>query len=263
MNVTTKIGVAALVVISLVAALAFANWRRRISRGAAPPAQAVIVRDRSDSQLGGCDRVAGMSQELIAAFPFTDGSAIALFVTGDDRTAGEPVLALAVEVPTTKRVIEGKSVVTVRRAALVEKLREACRAAGQTTQSPIYLAVRRAVEYARAHGCDGRNECVVYVQSDLEELSEKSVRDSIRKAPNTHRRNIAPLPTRIDNKGIDVKICGLAETAGTVESSDKRRTLTPKHDAQRADEIVNVWQKLFTNPNHVVFNSHCPKASDD
>ncbi len=263
MQSTTKIALASALVFSLIAAIAFGRWRHRISRGAATPAQAVIVRDRSDSQRGGCDRVAGMSQELIDTLPFTDGSAIAFIVTGDNSTAGEPVLVAALGVPTSKRVTEGKSIVIQRQQALVQKLREGCREAGQTKQSPIYLAIRRAVEYARAHGCDGRNQCVVYVQSDLEELSERSIRDSISGSGPAERRNRLLLPTSIDNNGIDVKICGLAETAGTVETAGDRRTLTPKHDARRADEIVRIWRKLFTDPNRVGFNSHCPKAIDD
>ena len=262
MKTTTKIAVAAGLLITTVGLVGFGTWRYRISRGAAAAAQAVIVRDRSDSQLGGCDGVAGMTRELIDSFPFGTGSQVGLMITGDAATAGEPVLVVALDVPVSKRVTEGKGMVVERQQALVEKFKQGCRNAGQTSQSPVYLSIRRAVEYLRAHGCDGRNRCVVYVQSDLEELSEKGIRDYVDRSARTDARYRVSLPTQIDNSGIEVKICGLSETAGAAEVAGKRKTLTPQHDARRVDVLTDVWRQLFSDPSRVAFNSHCPKANE-
>ncbi|HXQ37508.1 MAG TPA: hypothetical protein VN843_26085, partial [Anaerolineales bacterium] len=145
--------------------------------------------------------------------------------------------------------------------ALLDRVRHRCEESAQTKQSPIYLAIRRAVEYLRAHGCDDRNNCLVYVQSDLEELSEKSIKDAIDGSHKSdHKGRALTLPARIDNTGIGVRICGLAETTGTIRIGNRRQTFTPSHNAERVDRIRSVWEKLFTQPNLVQFSSHCPKA---
>jgi hypothetical protein len=261
MKNTTRIIVgSALALLVLAGAITFGTWRYEKYRHMPPAAQAVILRDRSDSYLSGCADTAAMGQELVDSPFFGKGSAIALMVTGDDSTAGEPVLLAALEVPTTQRVVEGRSAIKQRQQGLLDKIRERCVAAGQTKRSPIYIAIRRAVEYLRAHGCDGRSQCTVYVQSDLEELSETSIKEVL-SGGSSNRKTLSALPTPIENRGIDVKICGLSETAGAIEvDKRKQRVLTPNHDAQRADRIHSVWEELFTDPTRVVFNSHCPKG---
>ena len=259
MKTTSKIAIGIGLLLVTVVCFGFGMWRYRISRDAVSVAQAVIIRDRSDSQLSGCDGVAGIARELLDTVPFGDGSKIALMVTGDTSTAGEPQLMTSLDVPVSKRVSEGRSIFIQQQHALTTKLRDSCRSAGQTTQSPIYLGVRRAIEHMRAQGCNGRNTCVVYVQSDLEELSEKSIRDSV---AHPARSQQTSLPTLIQNQGIDVKICGLSETAGIAEIAGKRKVLTPQRDAKRADLLTSVWQKLFTDPTRVTFNSHCPRTNE-
>lgn len=259
MKNTTRIIVgSAVALLVLAGAITFGTWRYEKYRHMPPPAQAVILRDRSDSNLSGCDNTAAMGQELILSLPFGKGSAIALMATGDDSTAGEPVLLDVLEVPTTQRVMEGRSTITQRQQALVEKIKARCVEAGQTKQSPIYMAIRRAVEYERAHGCDGLNKCTVYVQSDLEELSEKNIKEVLNGHAPSSRKML--LPTPIDNRGIDITICGLSETAGRTEvDKPKTRTLTPRHDAERVDRIRSTWEQLFSERQRVIFNSHCPK----
>jgi hypothetical protein len=241
---------------------AFGLWRYYKYRHNLPPPQGVLLRDRSDSILGSCGDLAAMAREMLASSQFEPGSSLALMVTGDDATAGEPVLLDSFELPVTRRVIEGRSKNAQRQQELVDKLIARCEQSGQTKKSPIYLAIRRATEYLHAQGCQPGSSCWLYVQSDLEELAEKRIRDQINGAPVTFKKTSdAPeLPTAIDNTGINVTICGLAETSGTTGAgSRKRQTLTSNHDAQRADRIRSVWGSLFTDPQRVKFSPACPK----
>jgi hypothetical protein len=251
-----------LTLLGLAGVITFGVWRYDKYRHTAPPLKAALVRDRSDSTLSGCSELAAMGNELLVSLPFGEGSTIAVMVTGDDSTASEPVLLDVLEVPITKRVTEGRSIIAQKQQALLGRIKERCKEAGETKQSPIYLAIRRAVEYLRAQGCDGRTKCKVFVQSDLEELSEKSIKQLLTEPTRRDQKTQTPLlPTPIDNVGIDLMICGLSETAGDSPIEGKKRTLTPKHDAQRADRIRAVWEKLFTDAKRVGFNSFCPKET--
>lgn len=262
-NIMRLLIACALAIIIVSGLVAFGMWRYNKYRHLPPPAHAVLLRDRSDSGLGSCDNLAAMGRELLASSLFAAGSTIAIMETGDNSTAGEPVLLDVLEVPVTQRVIEGRSRNAQRQQELLDQIKVRCEEAGQTNQSPIYMAIRRAIEHLRARGCDGRSNCILYVQSDLEEMSERRIRELLNQTPQPVRRtsSIVPqLPTPINNAGINVRICGLSETVGTVEvGSDRRRTFTPMHDAQRADRIRQVWEGLFSDPQHVIFNSHCPR----
>jgi hypothetical protein len=239
----------------------FGSWRYRKYRQTPSPMHAVVLRDRSDSDVSACSDLVAMGKELLVTSPFVANSTIAVMVTGDDSTAGEPVLLDVLDVPTSQRVMEGRSAITQRQQALLDRIKQRCEEARQTNQSPIYMAIRRAVEYLHAHGCDARNTCVVYVQSDLEELSEKSIKELLNGGSRSGRKPLTPqLPARIDNVGIAVRICGLSETTGTIRVGNRQRTLTPTHDAQRVDRIRSVWEKLFTQSDLVEFSSHCPKV---
>jgi hypothetical protein len=251
-----------LAAITLTALGAFAVWRYEKYRQLPPPAQAVVLRDPSDSGLGGCNEMTAMANELLSSNLFGPGSAIAVMTTGDSTTAQEPVLLDTLEIPTSQRITEGRAKIAEMQKELLAKVKEQCERKGQTKESPIYLGMRRATEYLRAKGCDGRQNCILYVQSDLEELSEPKVKELLKETSTEKKKTIteAQLPALIDNTGIKVTICGISETTGTINSnSGKKQTFTPKRDGLRADRITEVWSKLFTNPQTVTFNTHCPK----
>jgi hypothetical protein len=251
-----------LAALTLTALGAFAVWRYEKYRQLPPPAQAVLLRDPSDSGLGGCSELTAMAGELLSSNLLGSGSAIALMTTGDSSTAQEPVLLGSLEIPTSQRISEGRGKITEMQKQLLAKVTEQCERRGQTKESPIYLGMRRSAEYLRAKGCDGRQTCILYVQSDLEELSEPKVKELLKEVSPEKEKTIseAQLPMPIDNAGIKVMICGISETTGTVNSkSGKQQTFTSKRDGRRADRIKEVWSKLFTNPQTVTFNTHCPK----
>lgn len=248
----------------LAGAAAFGWWRYDKYRHAPPPPQGLLLLDRSDSILGGCDDVSAMAREMLASSRFEPGSSIGLMVTGDDSTAGEPVLLGTFEVPVTRRVVEGRAKGVQQQRDLIDRVKSRCEESPQTKRSPIYMAVRRASEYLRSRGCKSGSSCWLYLKSDLEELSEGRIRDLIEGAPGRVRKasdNTSQLPTLIDNAGINVSVCGLSETAGAPVSGGGRRTiLTPIRDARRADRIRSVWEQLFSDPPRVSFSPSCPKG---
>jgi heat shock protein HslJ len=252
-----------LAVVGLTALVAFAVWRYDKYRQLPPPAQAVLLRDPSDSGLGGCNEFTAMAGELLSSNLLGSGSAIAVMTTGDSSTAQEPVLLDSLEIPTSPRISEGRAKIADKQKELLAKVKEQCERKGQTKESPIYLGMRRATEYLRAKGCNGKQDCILYVQSDLEELSEPKIKELLKENSLSGKKQSAmetQLPLLIDNAGINVKICGISETTGTItNSSGKQQTFTSKRDGRRADRITEVWTKLFTNPQMVTFNTHCPK----
>lgn len=251
-----------LAAMTLTALGAFAVWRYEKYRQLPSPAQAVLLRDSSDSGLGGCNELTAMAGELLSSNLLGSGSAIALMTTGDSSTAQEPVLLDSLEIPTSQRISEGRGKIAEMQKGLLAKVTEQCERKGQTKESPIYLGMRRATEYLRAKGCDGRQTCILYVQSDLEELSESKVKELLKEVSSEKKKTIteAQLPMPIDNAGIKVTICGISETTGTINSkSGKQQTYTLTRDGRRADRIKEVWSKLFINPQTVTFNTHCPK----
>lgn len=252
-----------LAAVTLTALVAFAVWRYEKYRQLPPPAQAVLLRDPSDSGLGGCNEFTAMAGELLSSNLLGSGSAIAVMTTGDSSTAQEPVLLGSFEIPTTQRISEGRAKIAEMQKDLLDKVKQQCEQKGITKESPIYLGMRRAAEYLRAKGCDGRQDCILYVQSDLEELSEPNIKELLKENSLSAKKKTATetqLPLPIDNAGIKVKICGISETTGTItNSSGKQQTFTPKRDGRRADRITEVWTKLFTNPQMVTFDTHCPK----
>lgn len=246
-----------------IGAITFGVWRYIEYRHAPPAPQGAILRDRSDSNSGGCEDFMAMGRDLLSSFEFKKGSSIAVMVSGDDRTADEPVLIGSFDVPLSQRVVDGRSKLAQQQQDLLGAVKRKCIEAGQADRSPVYMAIRRSVEYLHAKGCDGRSPCVLYVQSDLEEMSEKGIKELLNgsvAAVNTAQALSLPKP--IDNSGIEVRICGLSETSGTAHSANgKQRRFTPRHGAQRADRLQSIWEKLFTLPQGVSFNSHCPKGT--
>lgn len=260
-NTLLLVAAAVLSLAVLTVVIVFGAWRYSEYRHASAPLQGALLRDRSDSNLGGCDGLAAMAKEVLDTTNFQAGSSIAVMATGDDMSAGEPVLLDTIEVPVTTKVIEGRAKNLEQRKALIEQVRSRCRESGQTERSPIYMGIRRAVEYLRAKGCDGRSSCVLYVQSDLEELSERGIRELINTpAPTKKVGGVEQIPARIDNSGINVRICGLAETSGSKAApGGGRRPLTPPRDARRADRVLEIWSQVFTDQQRVSFNPLCPK----
>lgn len=230
-------------------------WRYQVA-GKIHPSHAVIVRDRSDSVLNGCDCTIALVKRAFADPHIGAGSTITVTVTGDSATANEPKMLSSIKVPVSRQVLEGRDAVVQQREKLLSDLNTQCEKEVQTKVSPIFIAVKRATEHLRSIGCGIDSNCVVYVQSDLEETGDQQIRAAI----DNRTGDKQSLPQQINNDGINIVVYGVAETSGDiVDANGKVRRLTKAHDPQRTDRIKSVWNSLFTNPEGVTFDPYCPK----
>jgi len=232
----------------------FVGWRVHVHANQSPT-HAAIVFDPSLSHPEGCQYLVGLAEQSFRANAVSKGSTLAVFVLGDASTANEPWLLGRYSFPVTNKVLEGKTASTRRQAELLNDIQHKCETIRRTSISPIFLGVKQAVADLRAHGCSAASHCPLFVDSDLEENAEKSIKDTLTRARNTK----LALPALLDNQGVDVSFCSLAVTAGRIVKPSGRETqrASPR-DSGRDDRIRNVWRSLFTQPDMVKFEPYCP-----
>jgi hypothetical protein len=203
------------------ALFAFAYWRYTVSRHARPSSYVVILHDTSDSTPEGCGRVIGLAERVLRSPDFDHISTITVLATGDETTANEPRLLGEFRIPEIRRVIEGKRAEARQQNELFSNLRSRCEGTSQTTVSPIFLGVKRGVERLRSiKSSDDRR--LLIVQTDGEETSDLQIKRALDEAPGAKLR----LPTAIQNDGVHVVLCGLAETLGEVKGADGKMSGT-------------------------------------
>jgi hypothetical protein len=242
-----------LTTICLAAVIAVGLWRYHVA-GKSRSAHAVIVRDRSDSVLGGCDCTAALITRAFSDPRTGAGSTVTITTTGDEASAGEPRLLASVEIPRNRQALEGRESAGQQRQKLIEDIKAKCEKIPQTKVSPILIAIKRAVEHLRGLGCSPDSGCVVYVQTDLEETGDPQVKVAL----NHQRQPHQTLPTPVNNDGISVVLSGIAETVGVSKASKgKSKALTRTRDTGRAGRIESVWRSLFTSPDRVTFEPYC------
>jgi len=234
--------------------LGFVGWRAYH-----PPISGVapsigVVGDRSMSMLDACRSEGGQVKRALALPGLTKSSVLFVSTTGDDSTRGEPREVARLAGFKAKRAMESPASAERKERALIRKLVEQCNTLPQATITPIFLAIRRAIEQLRAMGCGAGVGCYLFVQSDLRENVDPAIRRAL-----AARRPAATLPAPIANAGIPVNICGPAETTGGADAREGRHA-GRFHDAEDADRIVAVWRRLFTAPDLVTFEPHCPKT---
>ncbi|MGH9825724.1 MAG: hypothetical protein ACREDR_21050 [Blastocatellia bacterium] len=216
-------------------------------------AHAVIVRDSSDSVRSGCDCTAALVKRAFTDPHIEPGSTVTVTLTGDASTANEPRLLASLTVPTTRQVMDGRDAAVRQRDKLIDDIKTQCEKAPSTTVSPIFLSLQRAVQQLRALGCGPDSNCTVYAQTDLEENGDRGIELAL-KGGDLQKQ---ALPKPIDNTGINVIIAGVSETGGQTTTTRGLRPLTKPHDAERADRIRSVWERLFTDRNRLVFEPYC------
>ena len=224
-----------------------------VGAGKTHPTHAVILRDPSDSVRSGCDCTTALIKRAFADPNIALGSTVTLTVTGDLSTANEPQMLASVEVPTTRQVMHGREATATQRDKLIEQINGACQKAIRTKSSPIFLALARAVQHLHNLGCGPNSGCTVYAQTDLEENTEQRIKHALDRAASEKE----PLPAPIDNTGINVVITGIADTIGITTEPRLPKQLTRPRDPDRAARLRSVWQKLFTDPQRVVFEPYC------
>jgi len=247
----------AVVVVVVVALAGVAVYRAKQPSAKETASHAVIIRDRSDSTTAGCAAIGGLAREYLQTGYADRFSSIIAFATGDARSNDEPVELARLTGIRKESVKDVHKARDRRDDALVEELVGRCEELGNTDRSPIYLALRRGLEELLVLGCHEGTNCAVYLQSDMAENGESGLRKALLGTRD------AALPTPIDNRGIRVHVCGIAETSGPTDGKGKVVSERKARGAKRADITPSVWRRIFTAPNLVTFEPHCPKAESN
>jgi len=183
------------------------------------------------------------------------GSTLTVLVIGDEAAASEPWQLGTYSIPTTRKVLEGRTANSRRRQDVLRDILNKCQAVLRTTVSPIFLGVKQAVADLRAHGCREISHCQLRVNSDLEENVEPSIKKSLNRT--TEGKPILLSP--VENQGIDVAFCGLAVTTGRLVDSSRGFRKAPPRTPAREDRLREIWRSLFIKPAVVTFEPYCPK----
>ncbi|MFN0278664.1 MAG: hypothetical protein ACKVRN_08680 [Pyrinomonadaceae bacterium] len=221
-----------------------------------PPAvsHSFVLGDISDSMPDGCSSLAALSKRAIESPDMQQGSTVTVAVTGDDTTANEPKTLGTYPVPTSIKAVEGTKVLGQKRNELLEKITGKCAGVSALNKSSIFLGIKNGVEQLRSQNCNEKNRCSVFVKSDLQETADKKIEAAL----SGNKAAMSHLPTPINNEGISITICGIAETRGLVKEQDgKSRRMTQNRTGERSDLIRDVWGRLFTTPALVSFSAFC------
>ncbi len=243
-----------LILLVCASAAAFVGWRVHAMSGATVNHFA-ILEDPSTSYTGECEAAIGSAEEILHSPGASLRSKLIFLALGDSLTANEPRELGKYDLPISRKVIEGERTKERHEAALVEKISRACRSVRPTAISPIFLGVKQALADLKTAGCAKGSDCKLWVNSDLEENVEPSIRSRI-----NHVGGRGSLPAALDNEGIGVTFCGYASTAGRVldPTGNEKRGFGARSPA-REDRMQNVWRSLFVNAEHVRFEPYCPK----
>lgn len=216
-----------------------------------------VINDLSDSMPahGGCNVVVGLVERALSNEAVARGSTISVYGTGSPSTAMEPVSILTAEIPTSRRVMEGKAAAEVKRKGLLDKVSASCKnvTGSISRSSPIYLAVRRGLEQLHAVGCNEIGSCHLLVRTDGEETEESWLKMAVK----TGKLPKHGQPSPLDNRGVKVVMCGLSETRGEVAVGKAKRRFTPKRNSHAADALTAAWRKVFVEPGSVTFEPTC------
>jgi len=235
-------------------------WLSRPSTSV-PPAHIALVLDASDSmqENAGQQAVLGLLKGGLRVPGIKKGSKLFVSVVGGPATAMEPVAVASMDIPVSNRVMEGRGAVEKERRELVSKvLEEYSSKAIETKCTPVFLAVKRGLDQLHAAGCREKSTCYLFVRSDGEETEEPWIRESISRL----RVPKNGAPSVLDNRGIKVRWCGLAETRGVLTEKNKKRSLTPQRSAARSEFLVSVLRSLFSEPDNVIFEPFCPVSEE-
>lgn len=238
------------------AAAGFVAWRVHSVKTQNTPHFA-IVEDRSISHPDGCNSLLGLAEQVFRTEGVTANSTLTVLVVGDESTANEPWQLGRYSIPRTRKVLEGRAADRRRQSEILRDIKNKCQAIRRTKVSPIFLGTKQAIADLRAQGCRENSRCALFVDSDLEENVEPSIKKSL---DNRSGRTLE-LPTPINNQGFDTTFCGLAVTTDHLVDPSGRETrkAPPLRDSGREDRLRHVWLTLFTRPDAVQFQPYCPQ----
>lgn len=218
-----------------------------------PVPHALLLSDWSSSAPADCASVVAMARQQMQLIKARSGSTITVSVTGDEATANEPRYVGTFAIPVSERAVEGTKIVGRRQEELLSQIDDRCRQMPVARKSSIFLGLKNGVEQLKGKGCDQRSGCLLFLKSDLQENVEPQIAAALK-----GKESPSKLPNPIDNRGIKISICGIAETKGLVKDADGApKQLTRNRDAEQFDLIRMVWSSLFAAPDLVTYSAFC------
>ena len=219
-----------------------------------PVPHALVLSDWSGSASADCGSVVALARQQMQLLKDQSGSTITVSVTGDEATANEPRYVGTFAIPVSERAVEGTKIVGRRQEELLSQIGNRCRQMPIARKSSIFLGLKDGVEQLKSKGCGQQSGCLLFAKSDLQENAEPLIAAALKGG----ERRPSKLPNPIDNRGIKISICGIAETKGLVkDDAGASKQLTRNRDAQQFELIRKVWSSLFAAPELVTYSAFC------
>lgn len=224
-----------------------------------PDHRAVVIDTSISAATDRCTEAGKVAEMELKRPPVNDKTKLFPFFTGDKRTANEPYSFDPLDIPMRVKLTESNSAITSQQNGAVNNLKQQCEKIPESSSSSIFLAVKRAVETLRNAGCDDKSKCEVLVQSDIQENADAQIKAAI----SGNAIDPKNLPSPIDNQGIAIRFCGVSETKGEIEATDKKgqknkkTRFTQNRNSNRVDLIQATWRNLFLSKDLVSFSSSC------
>jgi hypothetical protein len=240
------------------AMIALASWRVVVVHKALIP-QFGVVEDSSLSHQVGCSTWLGIAEDIINSNDARPGSDVIYFALGDRRTSDEPREVLDALIPVSQRAIQSESSRRRKDKEFLSLIEKRCEETEHVDRSPIFLAIKQALFALKTKGCKPGSKCRLIVDSDLEENEDRPMANAIAGRPIPE----SSLPARLDNDGIVVEFCGLAETFGArTDSPGHEHHLSGPHDPGYEDRLRSIWLSRFGSPELVTFSPYCHSESE-
>jgi hypothetical protein len=221
-----------------------------------PLAHVAIGNDHSVSVEENCAGLREAGKALVESRPgIREGSTLSLLVMGTDVRAPDPALRWTKPLPERPKKVYGRDEEEFERKKgdLFDQFEEGCRAPEPSRRSPIYRLVKLGTAHLRSLGCGPAGRCYLLIRSDLDEHVNARLEAAIARAASEGVVEVpAELAGSIDNAGIEVAFCGIAEIRP--DGQAKQATSAPETRA-------HVWEGLFTHPELVSFSPYCGKAA--
>jgi hypothetical protein len=245
------------VLVSL-ASVGFVAWRVLAAQNRETP-HFEIVKDPSASHGAGCESLLGLTGHVLEANATSPASTITVLILGDQSTASEPWRMGTYSVPSVRKVLEGRSAKLRQQQQILRDISGKCQDLRRTTISPIFLGVTQAVADLHARGCKPTSHCELFVDTDLEENVEPTIKKALLKNDVPKHISVSP----VDNTGIGVVFCGVAVTEGHIRDRSEnvaRQSVT--RDSGRVKRTQEIWRSLFAESGAVRFEPYCPRSTE-
>lgn len=216
-------------------------------------AHVLVLNDYSQSADVNCNAIVEQGEKAFSLPEMERGSTVTFLFTGDQTTANEPRTLGSFPVPVAEKALEGRQKTVAEQEKILQAVKTKCEQTKPAQKSAIFLGFKAGIEQLRGQGCEIKGKCRILSRTDLQENAEPQIRAAL----GGDVKAMQKLPAPLDNRGIKIDICGIAETRGTVTEKNKTKQLTQNRYAQQADQIREVWRKLFTEPQTVNFSAFC------